>query len=195
MSFQRVGVEDVNAHRRQVAFVAIFRFFVELDDALLFIHLHDAEAVRLFQRHRHDADRQVGALRQVIVDHRAVVHLVDVVSRQNEHVVGAVLANEIQILVDGVRRASVPVLAAARLVGLQQTHAAATAVEIPGFADADMIVEAVRAILRQHTDRVDAAVDAIADRKIDDAKFSGKGDGRLCPLFREDGKPRTFAAG
>jgi hypothetical protein len=79
----------------------------------------------------------------VIVDHRPVIHLVDVIAGENDHVVGAAVLDEAQVLVDGVGGAGVPVLAFARLVGLEQAHAAAAAIQIPRLADADMVVQAV----------------------------------------------------
>ena len=60
--FQHVDVEDIDAHGGEVALVAFLGFFVELDDMLLLVHLHDAEAVGLLDGHRHDGDGQARAL-------------------------------------------------------------------------------------------------------------------------------------
>src|SRR5690606_8126878 len=99
----------------------------------------------------------------------------------------------VEVLVDGVCCACIPVLAAARLVGLEQAHAATAAVQVPRLADTDVVVEAVRPVLGQHADGVYAAVDAVAQGEVDNAEFSGKWHGRFRPLFREDGEPRSLA--
>ena len=47
---------------------------------------HHAERGRLLARHFDDADRDVRALLDVLGEHRAVVHLVDVIAGQHQHV-------------------------------------------------------------------------------------------------------------
>ena len=191
---QDVHVEDIDAHGGQVALVPILGFFEELDDPLLLVHLHDAEAAGLLDGHGHDADGEVRALGQVVVDHRAVIHLVDVVTRKNHYRVGPVFADEVQVLVDGIGRAGIPVLPFARLVGLQEPHAAPRTVQIPRLADADVIVEAVGTVLRQHTDRINATVDAVAQGEIDDTEFARKGHRGLGAFFGQYGEPCALTA-
>ena len=59
-----------------------------------------------------------------------VVHLVDVVARQGYDILGAVPGDEVEVLV-GWRRPCLPQPGRARLVGLEQAHAAAAAVQVP----------------------------------------------------------------
>ena len=62
-------------------------------------------------------------------------------------------------------------------------NAALLPVQIPGLANADMIVQRVGAILCQHRDIRDAGVDAVAQCKINDAVLAGERDGGLGTLL------------
>ena len=145
--------------------------------------------------HVHDGQRQVGIALFVHLEHLPVVHLVDVVAGEDHHGVGAGLAQIVDVLEHGVGRAAVPLLMPLALVGLHQPHAAAGPVEIPGPADADVLVERARQVLRQHADVEDARVDAVGEGEVDDAEPTGKGDGRLGPVLGEDAEARTRSAG
>ena len=94
---QNAGVKDIDAHRCQIA-GGLLRFFMELNDLILGVRLHDAKPVRFLDRHRHDGDGQVSALTLMEVQHRAVVHLIDVVAGENQCGVGVVFGEEVQIL-------------------------------------------------------------------------------------------------
>ena len=50
------------------------------------VDVHDAEAARLRARHLDAADRHVRALLDVLLQHRLVVHLVDVVAGEHDDV-------------------------------------------------------------------------------------------------------------
>ena len=52
----------------------------------LLVDMHDAEAGRLHARHFEAADGDVGAGVDVLPQHQLVVHLVDVVAGQDDHV-------------------------------------------------------------------------------------------------------------
>ena len=56
------------------------------DDAVGLVDMHDAEAGRLQPRHLDAADRDVGAVLDVLLQHQLVVHLVDVVAGQDDDV-------------------------------------------------------------------------------------------------------------
>ena len=94
---QSAGVKDIDAHRGQIA-GRLLRLLMELNDLILGVCLHDAKPVRFLNRHRHDGDGQVSALALMEVQHRAVVHLIDVVAGENQRGVGIVFGEEVQIL-------------------------------------------------------------------------------------------------
>jgi len=53
----------------------------------------------------------------------AVVHLVDVIARQDQNRVSPAFTDVVQVLQDGIRCPAVPLLMLSRLVWLQQTNA------------------------------------------------------------------------
>ena len=60
------------------------------------------------QRHVHDTDGNVGLALFVIGDHGAVVHLINMITGQDQDVRGVVRANELEILIHGVGGAPIP---------------------------------------------------------------------------------------
>ena len=70
-----------------------------------------------------------------------VVHLVDVVTRQDDDVLRTVVLDEVEILVGGVGGAAVPVRVTPSLVGLEKVHSAVHAVQVPGLAALDVVVQ------------------------------------------------------
>ena len=107
----------------------------------------NAEAVGVFVRHRLHADGHRCLVLAVELDQRAVIHCVDVVAGKNEYF-GELLRLDVpEVVVDRVCRAAIPVRARAPKIGLQDLHAPTGAVEVPGLADTDVVIERVRAVL------------------------------------------------
>ena len=78
------------------------------DDLVVVVQGEDAEAVRLADRDALDGDRHVGALTPVLLHERLVVHLVDVVARQDDHILGPFFLQRVDVLIDRVGRALIP---------------------------------------------------------------------------------------
>ena len=190
---ERLPVEDVNAHRDQVGLRAV-RLLLELDDAILVILGQHAVAVRFRHRHFIQRHRDVCAVRQMVGDQLVVVHLVDVVARQDQHELRPRLLDEVDVLGDGVGGAAIPVRAVAAQVRLQQRHAAALPVQIPRPADADVVVERSRPVLREHADPADAGVHAVAQREVDDPVAAAVDHRRFGALLAEHAQPVSLAA-
>ena len=135
--------------------------FLEFRDRVVFVHAHDAKARRILPGHLHNGDGTVRARFFVVGEHLGVIHLVDVVAREDEHILGVVHVDKADVLEDGVGRALIPRRTARALIRRQDVHAAVRAVEIPRLARADVAVELQRAVLRQNADGVDASVGAV----------------------------------
>jgi hypothetical protein len=84
------------------------RFLLEREHAILRVDLEDAEAPRLALRDLDRADRELRAALDVLAEHAAVVHLVDVVARQDQHLLRRVFLEQVDVLRDRVGRALVP---------------------------------------------------------------------------------------
>ena len=116
-------------------------------------------------------------------DHRPIVHAIDLVTGQDERIVVAGFHDEVQILIDRVSGALVPIRLLVPSIWLEQANAALLPVQVPGFADADMVMQRVGAILGQYGDINDAGIDTIAQNKINDAILAGERNGWLGALL------------
>ena len=68
-------------------------------------------------------------------------------------------------------------------------------VQVPRLSVSDILIQLQRLILGQNTHSVDAGVDTVAQRKIDDTVFAAEGNGRLGGFLRQDLEPAALAAG
>ena len=195
---QELGVEYVNAHGSKGGVGAarhrlrVGRFFVEFDDAMVFVHRHDAEFPGLIQGHFQATDGHVGPSLHVGGDHGPVVHLIDVIACQDYYVLGMLEADEIQVLVQGVGGAGIPGFGGA-LGSREELHELAefTAQEPPALVH--VANQGVGFVLRQDTNAADAGIDAIGKGEINDAEFSTEGNGRFRPPQRQVLKTRAAA--
>jgi len=182
---QHAPLEDVDAHRR-VGALGLFGLLLKFIDGAVFAGIHDAEAGGLLERDFTDGDGAVGVALLVEAEHSGVVHFVDVVAGEDQHVVRVIALDERDILIDGVGRALVPLGVFTLGVGRQDLHAAVRGVEAPRLAVADVLVELQRLILGQNADRVDLGVYAVGKRKINDAVFAAERNGRFGRVLRQD---------
>ena len=122
--------------------------------------MHHAEARGLHARHLEAADGHVGAGIDVLLQHQAVVHLVDMVAGQDDHVFGPVGLDDVDVLVDRVGGALVPLGLGDALARRQDVEAlvALRAEEVP--AALQVADQAVRLVLGGDADAADAGVDA-----------------------------------
>ena len=117
---------------------------------------------------RRAADGQVGLVLLVILDQVEVVHLVDVIAGQDHDVLGPLLLQRVDVLIDGVGRALIPMLVDPLLRRHHVDEFAQLAAQITPPAEIDVPVQAHRLVLRQHQHLADAAVEAVREREIDD---------------------------
>ena len=185
--------EDVDAHGGERG-LRLLRLLLELVDRAVRLAVHDAEAGSLGERNIEHRDGRVRAGLLVLAEHLVVVHLVDVVAGQDENIFRIIIRDKRDILINCVRRTLVPLRSLAALIRRQDADAAAQAVEIPRLARADVGVEHVRLVLGQHADRIDAGVDAVGKRKINNAVFAAKRYSRLCNILGQNIQAAALAA-
>ena len=128
-------------------------------------------------------------------DHEGVIHLVDVVAGENHHILRVIEIDETDILVDGVGGALVPGLGLGLGVGRQHVGPAPVAVQVPGLAVADVVVELQGLVLGEYAHGVDAGVNAVGQREINDAVLAPKGNRRLGGVLGEHVQAAALAAG
>ncbi len=132
--------------------------------------------------HLDDRHGKIGVFFQVIGDHLPVVHLVDVVSRKDEDQVGAVLLQDIDVLVDGVGGSQVPVFSDSLLGRNEVDEFIQLGVEdVPTLED--MAVEGKGFVLGEQVDPADSGIQAVAQGEVDDAVDAAEGNGRLGPIL------------
>lgn len=119
----------------------------------------------------------------MVIQHLGVVHLVDVITGEDENIFGVVTLNKGDILADGIGGAGVPVTAAALLVGGQYKYAAVQPVQIPRLAVAQVFIEHQRLVLSQYAHSIYAGIDTVGKGEIDDAVFAAKGHRGLGQLL------------
>src|SRR5258705_4005783 len=171
------------------------RLLEETADPAGFIRVDHPEPPGLLQWDLGDRHRRVRSAGQVRFDHGPIVHPVHVVAGEDEDVLGLALLDADPILVDRVGRPAVPVGFRPPSERLQKLHPTPFPVEVPRPADADVIPETQRAILREDSDIEDSRIHAVGEREVDDAIFATERNGRLRALFREEAEPASQAAG
>ena len=111
---QHLGGEDVVAHRRErlLGIVGgarrIGRLLDELADAARLVGVDAAERGGLGARHPDTRDRRARPALDVELHHLLGVHPVHVVGTEHDDVVGVLVVDQVQRLVDRVGRAGVP---------------------------------------------------------------------------------------
>ena len=133
-----------------------------------------------------------GARLDVLADHLRRVHAVDVVGAEHDHDVGALVADQVEVLVDGVGGALEPVRAAAHL-GRHRRHVVAQQRRQPPRRR-DVAVQRVALVLREHDDPVIAGVDQVRQREVDQAVVAAEGHRRLGPVQRQRRQALALAA-
>src|SRR5262249_31167270 len=118
---ENVRLEQVDAHRRERdpgragRADRLFRLFLEADHPPGLVDADDAETAAFFGRNLDGRQRDVRAAIHMEAQHLRVIHLVDVITREDEDVRRFLAFDGIEVLIDGVGRAEVPVLAHALL--------------------------------------------------------------------------------
>ena len=185
-----VGVEDVDPHRRQGQLGMVGHggrvggLLDEAGDPPAAVDPHHAEPLGLGPRHGQAGDRQVGPVVAVGVDHPRIVHLVDMIARQDDRVAGGRLLDRVDVLVDGVGRPLVPHLGDP-LLGRDHLDVfpQLAAEELPPHVDVP--VQAGGLVLGQHQDLAEVGIDAIREGEVDDPVDPAEGDRGLGPVPRE----------
>ena len=187
---QLARLEDVDPHRRKAAtglvgdLGADRGLLLEGLDPMIAVDLEDAEAPTLGGVDLDRADRELGSGPHVLAQHATVVHLVDVVAREDERVTRAIVLERIEVAIDRVGRAEVPLRVDAVVRRAHRDELLeASRQEVP--AEADVLLEAACLVLGQDVDAPQTRVDAVAQREVDDAVGATEGDRGLGPTLGE----------
>ncbi|PAV92443.1 hypothetical protein WR25_20465 [Diploscapter pachys] len=179
---QELRAEDVDAEagERDVGLARdrrrIGRLFDEVDDPVGLIDVHHAERDRLHPRNLHAGNRDVGATVAMLLEHHFVIHLVDVIAGQDHHIFDVIGLDDVDVLVDRVGGAFIPLEFADPLAGGQDVEAfvAFGAQEVP--AALQVADQRMRLVLGRDADAADARIDRVRQREIDDPALAAEID-------------------
>ena len=138
-------------------------------------------------------DRDVGAALDVRLDQIAEVHPVEVIAGEDQVVVGVVAGEVPRRLPHGVGRALEPVGALGRLLGREHLDEAVRE-HVQAVGLRDVAVERRRVELRQHEDALQAGVQAVADRDVDQPVLAADRHRRLRSHVGQREEARAAAA-
>ena len=171
---QTIHREHVDAHRgERVIGIARngrrrLRLLVKGHDPVVLIRGHHAEGSCLVETDRQAGNGHIGSRVAVALQHRGIVHPVDVISRENQRVLGAASLQQVEVLVDGVRGSLVPRFARPHLRRDQRDVLAQLGV-VDGPPVAQVLLQRIGLVLRQHENAAQSGMQAVAEREIDDA--------------------------
>ena len=120
----------------------------------------------------------------MLLQHAAVVHFVDVVAGEYQNALGLFRSNGVDVLVDGVGRTHVPVLADAlhRRENLDE-FAERVGHDVPTLTN--MPVQRQSLVLSENVDAPQIGIDAIRKGNVDDAVDSAKSHRRFSTVASE----------
>ena len=194
-----IGFEDIDTHRGKAAFrtdpvplyleqslgsqetidhLRIMRFFNEFCDGSFTVDFEQAHPGSLLAGNRVDTERDVCLRLSVMVDKPAVIHPVEVVAGEDEHLVGLEVCCVYHRRPDSVSRPLEPVRTVRRLFrGQDVDKTVCEGVELVSLHD--VTVQARRHELREDEDALDPGVDAVRDRDVYKSVLPGEADGRF----------------
>src|SRR3954451_17551558 len=196
---QHVGAEHVVAHRhvRRLRVVGqprrVGRLLEKSVDAPAVTGLDDAEVARLPAGHPDAGDRHPDTGLDVLAQHLPRVHPVDVVRAEHDDVLRLLVVDEVQRLVDRVRRALEPPRPQP-LLGGHRRHVVAEQVGHPP-RQRDVPVERVRLVLRQHDDAQVVGVDEVGQHEVDEPVDASERNRGLRPVGGERREALTRTSG
>jgi hypothetical protein len=131
----------------------------------------------------------------VVVQHLGVVHLVDVVAREDQRVFRPVLLEGVDVLEHRVSGALVPAAADALLRRDVVDELAQGIGEEREPPPLDVTVQGVRLVLGQDVDLGKPRVHAVREGEVDDSVHAAEGNRGLRPVLRERIEALTPASG
>ncbi|MNI56686.1 hypothetical protein D3C73_1117050 [compost metagenome] len=130
----------------------------------------------------------------MVLQHGVIIHLVDMVTGQNQHMLRIKLIHKFQIAVNRVCRPPVPAATVLPFMRRQYEYPAILAVQVPIAAYPNVRMQHKRLILRQHAHGINPGIGAIAQREINNPVGSPKINSGLGKRFRQPLQPFPLAS-
>jgi hypothetical protein len=150
---------------------------------------------RLFPRYGDHPDGNLGMVCPVKLHKRPVIHAVDVIAGQDEHIRVLTGHDESQVLANCVCSTSVPVPVFFACLRWKYAYPPHAAHQIPGGTVRNMIHQGKRFVLSQNRYPRKTAVGNIAQREIDDPVNTAEGNCRFCTGLNQYVEPASYSTG
>jgi hypothetical protein len=193
---KKLGIKNVDAHggvamrglvRRTLGFGGLF---LKTDDAPVLVDLDHTELLGGFLDGKFErGDSDVSARVGVLLEHLGVIHFVDVVTGEDEDEFGTLATDGVNVLVNSVGGALVPLLGNAHLGGKNFDEFTEAHERRP--TGTDVARKAQGFVLGESEDTTKTGVDAIGESNVDDAIESAKRNSGFGAIASEG--PETFA--
>src|ERR1700678_3392019 len=163
-------------------------------NAMLTVDVDHAEMARFGWIGGQSRDRDIGASVLMLFEHTPVIHLVNMVAGEDEHILRLFRTNGIDVLIDRVRRSHVPVFADP-LHGRQNFDKFADLApeNVPAFAN--LTIQRQRLVLREDKNAAQAGIDTVRKRDVDDAIDAAEGHGRFGAIASKGIEALSSASG
>src|SRR5712664_4354376 len=197
---QQVRIEDVDSHRG-IAMARVVRrllgkggFFLEADDAPVLVGFNHTELLHSQGCGYFDSrDGDVGAGVTVLLEHAAVIHFVDVIAGEDKNEFRALAADGVDVLVDSVGGALIPLLRDAHLRREDFDVVAEAGERRP--ASANVAVKAESLVLGENENAAEIRIDAVREGDVDDAIESTERNSGLGAVASERPEALALASG
>ena len=151
--FKNLPGEDVDTHRSKIA-SGLRGFLFKLEDFFALVRDNETETRCLLPRNGISGDRDIGLIALMELEQDLVVHLINMITAEDENILGVIVFHVLKVLVDGIGRTGVPLGIVRLLIRRENAHATDVSVKIPRDTDTDVGVKPQGLILRKNTDRV-----------------------------------------
>ena len=122
----------------------------------MLICVHDAKPRSIFPRHVDYGYRQRGTVVNMLLQHIAVVHLIDVVTGQDQQILWIDAVDIVDVLIDGMRSSCKPLAAIWTGVWLQDRHARVQTIQSPAGPITNVPIQNQGLILRDYANIANA---------------------------------------
>ncbi len=168
----------------------VFGLLDKIGDATICFAFQNPQPGCFALRHGLDRHRYIGVILPVEVRHFGIIHAIQMVAGEDQHILRPGCLDLEQLLAHRVCRALVPVRALRGLLRRPDLDPAGME-HVKVIRLGNMPVERDGVELGQNGNPVDPRVDAVADRNIDETILAGDGHGRLRAHFGEEGANAT----
>ena len=132
--------ENIDSHGCQIT-LGNKRLLLKFQDPAPFLRYHDSKTAGLLHRHRHGGYCDIRLICLVEIQHKLIIHLINMVSGEDQYKFWMIVLYIFQILINGIGSSRIPFAVPDLFIWRKNGYAADVAVQIPWDTDADMRIQ------------------------------------------------------